>query len=92
MGISHSHFLGGPPQWTDADRAKALESARWQRSVCSSCGTREQDWNPAEGGREDAYDVTVWRCPGCERLELWQKENADLLETERGAKFGLLRT
>jgi hypothetical protein len=67
-GISHSHFLGGPDAWTDDDRDKALAWADRDRRT-HVCGTRREEWDPAQGGRRDAYEFLPAVCPGCEALE-----------------------
>jgi hypothetical protein len=68
-GISHSHFLGGPPVWTQADRDYALWWSIQQREKCQSCGIDpkklEEDPN--------AYTWKVESCPGCELREKGQK-------------------
>lgn len=80
--MSHSHFLGGPPRWTEDDQDKAIEYERWLRAECS-CGTRMEEWD------EDPYAYVgyQWRCPGCEVIEQ-EKENVP--EGEKGVHVGLL--
>lgn len=68
-GIPHSHFLGGPPAWTDEDRDKALAWSERERQTHHKCGTRRDEWDPDRGGRRDAYDYLPDVCPGCEALE-----------------------
>lgn len=68
LGISHSHFLGGPDRWTDLDRVNALEHASWKQECCSHCGTHPDWWDPEKGGHPNALVADSWRCPGCEIL------------------------
>ncbi|MFD3516333.1 hypothetical protein [Streptomyces sp. NPDC058657] len=67
-GIPHSQFLGlGEGRWTARDRAKALAYADYQRTVCTQCGTRHEDWD--HGGTDDGddqYVAVAHRCVGCE--------------------------
>jgi hypothetical protein len=83
-GISHSHFLGGPPVWTDDDQDKAIAYEALLRVTCSSCGTRDEEW------KEDpvAYLGHLWRCPGCETLELEKKNVPE--EGAEGIHVGLI--
>ena len=67
--ISHSHFLGGPPEWTQADRDKAIWYQLRKAETCSSCGTHPDDWDPAAGGHRHAYTAVPTRCAGCAVLE-----------------------
>jgi hypothetical protein len=64
--ISHSHFLGGPPEWTQLDRDKAIWKNIRTKEKCSNCGTREAEWDPLQGGDRQAYTVRAYRCRGCE--------------------------
>ena len=73
-GLAHSRFLGGPDVWTDEDRNKALAWAHQQNCTCGTCGTRPEEWDPAKGGRRDAYEFTASICPGCEHLERTRDE------------------
>lgn len=68
-GIPHSHFLGGPPVWSDADRDKALAWQERKRSTHDRCGTRREEWDPSEGGDRQAFEYVPDVCPGCEALE-----------------------
>lgn len=43
-----------------------------QRRTHSRCGTRPEEWDPAQGGRRDAYEFLPDICPGCEALERTQ--------------------
>lgn len=81
-GVPHSHFLGGPPRWTDLDRDKALAYALLARQTCV-CGTRLEEWDPELGGARDAYVGDTVRCPGCQRLE---EERAQIPSSELGVK------
>lgn len=37
--------------------------------MCSTCGTRAEEWDPRLGGDLDAYVTTRIRCHGCEALD-----------------------
>ncbi|GAA4849754.1 hypothetical protein GCM10023403_10690 [Pseudonocardia benzenivorans] len=65
-GIPHSHFLGGPPQWTDEDRDKALWWLIHDNAKCPNCGTRPDEWDPAKGGHDHAYLAELHKCWGCD--------------------------
>jgi hypothetical protein len=69
MQISHSHYLGGPAAWTDADRALAEAYVEWKNGFCPDCGTREEMWDPKQGGHRHAMVAETHRCPGCELKE-----------------------
>ena len=66
MGISHSHYLGGPARFTDEDRAKFDALAEWEAGLCDMCGTHADWWNPDHGGHRFAFIADLRRCPGCE--------------------------
>jgi len=63
---SHSHFLGGPPEWTQLDRDKAIWWQIRTATTCSQCGTRPEEWDEKRGGDLNAYAGTVAHCRGCE--------------------------
>lgn len=67
--ISHSHFLGGPPAWTAADRDKAIWWQIRKAETCPSCGTRPEEWEPQLGGHRRAYVAEEFVCAGCEVLQ-----------------------
>lgn len=85
-GIPHSHLLGGPRRWSDLDREKALAYAQLQHVTCD-CGTRMEEWDPAQGGHRFAYVGDSWRCPGCELLDAEREGHADV----KGVKHALRR-
>lgn len=91
-GVPHSHFLGGPPRWTEDDRNKALAWQDRQRRTHNRCGTRREEWDPAQGGRRDAYEYLPDVCPGCEVLERteavmagpeWQEQRGKTIKVKR---------
>lgn len=65
-GIPHSHFLGGPNEWTPDDRAKALAWHLYELERCPSCGTHPHQWDPEQGGDLNAYEPGLKHCRGCE--------------------------
>lgn len=67
--ISHSHYLGGPPVWTDDDRAKVEAYEDWDRGNCAGCGSREEWWDPKRGGHREACVADTRRCLGCQIKE-----------------------
>lgn len=69
LGISHSHYLGGPPRWTHEDRAKVEAYEDWKANLCPSCNTHADWWDPAKGGHRFAFVTDSYRCPGCELKE-----------------------
>lgn len=89
--ISHSHFLGGPPEWTQADRDKAVWYQLRKAETCSSCGTHPDEWDPAKGGDRHAYAAAVHRCPGCAQLEQGQAAQENDPNKGRGEKIILKR-
>lgn len=73
-GIPLSLFLGGPvpkpgePLWLESDRDFAVEFEAYQRGVCRSCGTRDEEWRDPETKREKdppPYVAEPIRCAGC---------------------------
>ena len=94
LGISHSHFLGGPDVWTAADRDKALAWQERKRSTHDRCGTRREEWDPARGGSRHAFEYVPDVCPGCEALERteavmsgpeWQGQRGKTIKIRRRA-------
>lgn len=91
--IPHSHFLGGPLVWTQADRDKAIWHQVQKAETCPSCGTRPAEWDPDEGGHRHAYTAEVGRCPGCAVLEQQQEAFSSAMKGEypRGSRVVLKR-
>lgn len=52
--------------------------------TCGGCGTRRAEWLESEGGRRDAYEPVVDRCPGCEQLA-YARERHDDQQLGKGA-------
>lgn len=67
--VSHSHFLGGPDEWTPLDRAKAIWWWVREQERCGSCGTRASEWDESRGGHRHAYKGVPVLCAGCEKKE-----------------------
>lgn len=66
------------------DQDKALAWTSEQAQKCSGCGTRPDEWDPAQGGSRHAYSAEPRRCLGCELLaqaqrDLQREEEADTL-------------
>lgn len=65
LGISHSHFLGGPDVFTRTDRDLAVWFEIYEGERCPSCGTRPNEWDPEQGGHDHAYVAKLHKCYGC---------------------------
>lgn len=61
-GLPHSRFLS----WPVLDREKALWWLLRERTKCSQCGTRGEEWDEAQGGNRNAYAAEIVTCRGCE--------------------------
>ncbi len=61
-GIPHSRFLS----WPEDDQDKAVAYARYKAESCPQCGTRDSEWDPAEGGDRFAYRAVEHICAGCQ--------------------------
>lgn len=86
--IPHSHYLGGPLQWTDLDREKAEAHRAWKALACPDCGTRGSDWDPKQGGHRHMFIGDIERCLGCEVLE---QTRAQVGDDDKGMKVFLRR-
>lgn len=84
-GIAHSEFLG----WDVDDRDKAIWWLIRERQTCRSCGTREAEWDPEQGGDHRAYVATRHTCPGCQRLEIHREQFGQ--DAPHGVRFRLTR-
>jgi len=80
LGIPHSVFLS----WDPDDQDKALAYMRAKAEICTTCGTRQAEWD------EDryAYIGEMKRCVGCELLEMEQENVPD---GEKGIKVFLVK-
>lgn len=74
--IPHSHFLGGPPIWTEFDRQK---QRLWQRREAEthSCGVHPDVWDPERGGDPNNLRLVPRLCVACEIAESEQKKFAE---------------
>lgn len=61
-----------------------------ERSACSSCGTRPDEWDPAQGGHRRAYLAQVHVCRGCQAIAERAK-GLDDEQAERGHHIVLRR-
>lgn len=84
--IPHSHFHGGPPRWTSADRDKAIWWYLREQERCGECGTRRSEWDEKLGGDRDAYKAVVVRCRGC---EVTQQTQGTINEKQDGKGLGV---
>lgn len=78
LGIPHSRFLA----WNPDDQDKALAYQRAQNEVCTSCGTRREDWVDEHGYWLDPpkWEPVVHVCKGCAALDT---ERRGLSEAQR---------
>jgi hypothetical protein len=58
-----------PSRWTDEDQEKAIVWLIDQRLKCPDCGTREDEWDPKQGGVLNAYHVHRFTCINCKNIE-----------------------
>lgn len=63
--IPHSQFLS----WSEPDRDKAIWHYIRERSRCSECGTRPEEWDETQGGHRHAWQPALRRCRGCELMQ-----------------------
>lgn len=77
-GIPHSAFLA----WPVDDQDKALAWLAEQSLYCPRCHTREDEWDPKQGGDRTAYVAEPHRCPGCETLAQAQREMSRFAEDD----------
>lgn len=90
-GISHSHFLGGKPVWTDLDRDKAKALAILDAEECPNCHTLREDWVDADGKplKEPVWTPDFRSCPGCgERQRAGRQMSAE--ERDSGGYVALV--
>jgi hypothetical protein len=73
--------------WTDDDREKALAYAAWHNGFCSGCGTRDEWWDPSQGGDRFAFVTETRRCPGC---ELKEQEREQIPSKAKGIHISLV--
>lgn len=85
--VPHSEFL----RWPDSDRDKAIWIWLRERSACSSCGTRPDEWEPAKGGHRRAYRADLEICRGCQALDARSKALTEKQRGESGLQLVLKR-
>jgi len=76
IGLPHSQFLA----WARDDRDKAIVWTLRQSQACPQCGTRPDEWDPEQGGHDDAYVTELHQCWGCDTAAQTEKRNADKLK------------
>lgn len=84
--LPHSGFL----RWSKDDRDKAIWEFVRSIETCPSCGTREAEWDPEQGGHRDARRAEKSRCRGCELLE-YARDTVDESRDGKGVHVRLVR-
>ena len=84
---SHSEFLA----WSQEDRDKAIWQFIIEQKTCHFCGTRSEEWDPASGGRRDAYVAALVECEGCVVRLRGEKTFKQELEAFAGTRVVLMR-
>lgn len=72
-GIPRSRFL----RWPRRDQDEAIAWLLRDRAACPKCGTRAEEWDPALGGRDDAYVPDLRKCWGCHTTAAGEKQIRD---------------
>jgi len=64
------------PYWLETDYSKLISYIDAMAELCDQCGTRETDWVDEDGFplNPPVLETDTYRCPGCEQLEIRQKE------------------
>lgn len=85
--IPHSHFHGGPNEWTESDRGKAIAYEHHLKEACGRCGTRKEDWRDDDGQLlpEPQWAAVIRFCDGCEDYQRLDERIPDSLR-KRGAR------
>lgn len=86
LGLPHSTFLS----WDRDDRDKAIVWALRKAQTCAHCGTRPDEWDPAQGGHDEAYLTELHQCWGCDAKAKAEKRNEAKLK-KPGAHVVLVR-
>lgn len=73
--------------WTDEDRALVEAFTEWKAGTCPDCGTRDEWWDPAQGGHRFAFLGETRRCIGC---GIKEQERAQIPKDERGIHVHLV--
>lgn len=89
--IPHSHFLGGPLEWTQLDRDKAIWYQAYKAECCPGCGIHPDEWDPSKGGSRTAYVAKDMRCPGCAQVEQMREAFESQKTKPRGVHILLRR-
>lgn len=74
LGVSPSHWMGGPPAWDEADRGLVRAYLVWKAQACPQCGRPLADHE--EETLED-YHTGHYTCPATQALDKAQKEQAE---------------
>lgn len=73
IGLPRSTFL----RWDRDDQDAAIVWQMRRNQTCQSCGTRPDEWDPALGGRDDAYRAELHKCWGCHAKAAAEKSITD---------------
>lgn len=87
-GIPYEHFLGGKDRWTEYSRDIVTMRAMEDLERCSQCGTREEEWNPKQGGDIHAYYPRTTLCLGCKAIEGMHHANYETAKEGVGNTHG----
>ena len=71
LGISPSHWMGGPARFDDADRTLVTAWLKYEASLCGLCG---RPLSAHETETPDDYATGFFECPATEALDKAQAE------------------
>jgi hypothetical protein len=75
--IPHSHFLGGPPVWTDLDREKQRAWHRRQQQT-HTCGIHRDVWDYEHGGDLGNLHMEKRYCGACQYADAAVKDAGEM--------------
>jgi hypothetical protein len=82
--LPHSHFLGGPYEWTAPDQVKKMAFALERTERCPNCGTSPWEWQ----ADPEAYVAITEQCLGCLRRESLSEETSS--NNQKGTRVTLI--
>lgn len=87
-GVGWLEFLS----WPKVSRDAAILWQQHRAEVCTGCGTHPDEWNPARGGRPDAFEMGPTHCRGCEvRAQAEEQFERDRKRYRRGTTMVMRR-